>query len=89
MALGSWKVPVAALRSRFLPLEETRRVTPVHAEGRDATAVRLLLYLGGPFGGGKAGGGGGVSSALWCEEVSSSGSTVWHACSFRWKRWPQ
>ena len=32
---------------------------------------------------------GGVSRALWWEEVSSSGSTVWQAWSFRWKRWPQ
>lgn len=57
-----------------------------------------MLYLGRPFGRGKVGGcspsklpgaEGGVSRALWWEEVSSSGSTVWQAWSFRWKRWPQ
>lgn len=57
-----------------------------------------LLYLGIPFGRGKVGGcspsrlpgaDGGVSRALWCEEVSSSGSTVWQAWSFKWNRWPQ
>lgn len=58
----------------------------------------LFLYLGSPFGGGKdrgcspsklLGAEGGVSKALWWEEVSRSGSTVWHAWSFKWKRWPQ
>lgn len=57
-----------------------------------------VLYLGIPFGRGKVGGcspsrlpgaEGGVSRALWCEEVSSSGSTVWQAWSFKWNRWPQ
>lgn len=57
-----------------------------------------VLYLGSPRGRGKVGGcspsilpgaEGGVSRALWCEEVSSSGSTVWQAWSFKWKRWPQ
>lgn len=57
-----------------------------------------VLYLGSPFGMGKEGGcspsrlpgaDGGVSRALWWEEVSSSGSTVWQDWSFRWKRWPQ
>lgn len=58
----------------------------------------FVLHLGIPFGRGKVGGcspsilpgaEGGVSRALWCEEVSSSGSTVWQAWSFKWKRWPQ
>lgn len=75
MALGSWKVRVAAFR-RGCFKEPFPCLTG---------SINLLNLLSESQWQSDSG----VNRALWCEDVSNSGKTEWHARSLRWNRWPQ